>query len=507
MKKFVTIFLLLLINSTLFSQIKIEVTTNKQQYHYRDSIRIYVTSTNISGHEITLNWNSTCQAKYMIIGQYNWSQNHGCYDTKTDLTLEPAQSHTWSFTYHDHILQPGNYKIFGEVFGYGISDTVEFSIDNKIIAYYSAIVKNSDNQPINNVIVSSEGAGKSITNAEGKFILKFTSLIFLDSSSIAYPVINYYHTEYDYYRDTISISEGDSIIGPDVILNNLISVSGNVKFENGDPVQGAYIKMFNNQIEDYTLTNQNGDYEFNCSPGKYYIYSYVYNDDATWSIAIYYNNKTNLASADIINVDTTTSNIDFIIPLSMLGTISGKVKDATNQQPIGNAIITASTETPRDTLLIFTDENGNYDIQVFEGSYNVSVVKDDYLNQFYKNVFNAFDATPVTVDKDHRNITGIDFNLSKPIKGSNTISGVLQDKNTYAYLNGIEVYAIPKSGGNWVKTTTSYNGQYSLSNLINDDYILLFYNENFISQFYADGGKTCSDWESAYVFNLNGEKT
>ncbi|HVO76317.1 MAG TPA: carboxypeptidase regulatory-like domain-containing protein [Ignavibacteriaceae bacterium] len=505
MKKSLMIFLYLLASSILYGQIKVDVSTDKTEYLFRDSIKISVTARNTSEQSIDLNWNTSCQAGYEIINWFKLTVDTSCTDGLTSLTLEPNQSYTWSFTYPGY-LTAGSYQILGEVYGYGISDTAEIVIIEKDFSYYSAAVKNPNNQPISNVTVISDGAAQVVTNTDGKFTLKYSSSIFPEGYSTAYPVISYYHPDYDYYSDTISISKGDSIKGPDVILYGLISATGKIKFENNEPVQNCYVYFFNSTNYYLAVSDINGNYLMQCIPGLYYIgalLEYRYGD--TWTYRTkYYDDKTDLADAELIEVNSQTNDINFTLPDLSLGTISGKVIDKETQLPLSNAWISVQSAEPSDSVFSGTDENGNYTIEVFEGSYHVSVYENGYYKQFYKDAYNTFDATPVTVNKDTLNITGIDFSLIKPESGSNTISGFIRDKNTNSELAGVEVYAIPVNGGDWIESTTGYDGAYYLRDIKDGDYILLFYKENCISRFYTNYYETCGEWEDAFIFRLDG---
>jgi hypothetical protein len=404
------------------------------------------------------------------------------------------------------VLSAGNYQILGEVYGYGISDTVEIIIIEKDFSYYSAAVKNSNNLPISGVIVSSSGADEVTTNSEGKFTLKYSATIFPDTFSTTNTPISFYHPDYGYYNDTISITMGDSIVGPDVILTKLISINGNVKFENNEPVQNCYIYFFNSTNHYSAVSDMNGNYVMNCIPGLYYAgASVTYHHGETWTYRLkYYDDKTNLADAELIEVNTQTNDINFTFPYLNLGTISGKAIDKETQQPLSNVWVSVQSAEPSDSVFSGTDENGNYTIEVYEGSYYVSVYENGYYKQFYKDVSNTFDATPVIVSEDTLNITGIDFSLNKPDPGSNAISGFIRDKNTNSELAGVDVYAIPNNGGNWIESTTGYDGAYFLRDIKDGDYILLFYKENCISQFYKNYYETCSEWEDAFIFTLSG---
>lgn len=519
MKIFYIILLFLLINPSLFSQIKIDVSTDKQSYQYRDSVYINVTATNMGEQTIDLQWGSTCQASYLVIDEYNWINDHTCAFILTGLTLEPMQSHTWSFTYNDKVLQVGRHKIVGEILGYGKSDTIEIEIIDTLIAhyiaYYSAKVKNTAGYGIVAVLVNAEGADSTFTDPTGGFLLQFSSLTFPPGSPIAYPLIRYSHPDYEEYNENIMLSEGDSITGSDVIFipkahTGQVTVSGQVKYDNNEPISNNYVCFYcvNNSSWYYTSTSIDGSYSIQIGQGSYYIYAGVYyNIGNAWTFRNqYYNNKQNLQDADLLEVNSNITNINFTFPVLQVGSISGKVRDAETQTQLSNVFISVSTAEPGDSSFIGTDQNGDYSIQVFEGDYILFAYDDGYYQQFYKDAYNTFDAIPVTVGSDNLNVTGIDFNLTKPLTGTNIISGFVRDKSTYYPLFNAVVCAIPVSGGNSIESKTGYDGKFILRDIKNGDYVLLFYKDNYVSQFYKSDNEICTNWEDGFIFSVKGSE-
>ncbi len=379
------------------------------------------------------------------------------------------------------------------------------------VAYYSATVKNTENQPIENVLVLGEGAlDSAVTDLEGKFLLKFSSLTFPPGQ-----LITYLHPDYEEYNETIMLSEGDSITGSDVILipkahTGQVTVSGQVKYANNEPIPNIYVCFYcvNNSSWYYTPTSIDGSYSIQIGQGSYYVYAGVYyNIGNAWTFRHrYYNNKQNLQDADLLEVNNNITNINFTFPILQVGSISGKVRDAETQTPLSNVFISVSTAEPGDSSFIGTDQNGDYSIQVFEGDYILFAYDDGYYQQFYKDAYNTFDAIPVTVGSDSLNVTGIDFNLTKPVPGTNIISGFVLDKSTYYPLFNAEVCAIPVSGGNWIESKSGYDGRFILRDVKNGDYVLLFYKENYVSQFYKSDNEMCTNWEDGFIFSVNGSE-
>ncbi|MFZ2323910.1 MAG: carboxypeptidase regulatory-like domain-containing protein [Ignavibacteriaceae bacterium] len=384
------------------------------------------------------------------------------------------------------------------------------------VAYYSAAVKNTENQPIENVLVISDGViDSAVTDSDGKFLLKYSFLNYIVDSTTAYPLITCIHPNYQMYNNNIALSEGDSNSGPDIILiqkpgQEIVTISGKIVYENNEPIPGLYISFYN--VNNYsgfsTSTNSDGNYTIQITAGTYYASASVYyNVGDTWTFRYrYYNNKPSLKEADLLVANDNLDNIDFIFPVLQLCAISGKIIDAETQQPLSHVWISVSSADQGDSTFTGTDENGDYSIQVFEGNYILFAYTEGYFQQFYDNVYNTFDATPVTVSRDVPSVSGIDFALTKPELGTNIISGTVRGKSTNTEIYGVSVYAIPLSGGNWVEAATGYDGNFILQNIKNGNYILLFYKENYISQFYKNDSETCNKWEDAYIFNLDGNE-
>jgi len=405
------------------------------------------------------------------------------------------------------VLQADEYQIVGEVLGYGTPDTLEITIINEASAFYSATVKDSDNQPLDSVYVSADGADDTFTNSAGKFTLRFTSLHYPPGPPIAYPAVTYIHPDYEVYTDIIMLTEGDSITGPDVILTykNIFTVSGNIKYDNNEPVPGAFISFYDvdGSSWQYTSSDPEGNYSIQVYQGSYYVYAWVnYHIGNAWTYRQkYYNNKSDLCEADVLEVNEKIDQVNFTFPVLQQGSISGKVIDANTQQPLSDVWISVSSAEPGDSSFTGTDQDGNYYIEVFEGDYFLFADKIGYYIQFYKDAHNVFDATPVTVNGEYLNAAGINFNLLPPEPGTNIIRGTVKDE-TGMLVPNVQVCAIPLAGGTWIETKSNYYGNYVLTNIKNGEYILLFYNEEYVSEFYDN----VFEWEGASILNLRGDE-
>ncbi|MHB8579351.1 MAG: carboxypeptidase regulatory-like domain-containing protein [Ignavibacteriaceae bacterium] len=378
----------------------------------------------------------------------------------------------------------------------------------QVTAYYSAVTKDTSGQILPNVYVQATGAEPVYSNYNGEFQLKFYSLLYDSAKSATYANLTCTRLLYDTLQTKIYINNGDSIKGPDIILTpkpkpKTVMVSGKVEYDNGQGFNDAFIWLQNITGDNSyaTRTDIYGNYSIAVDSGAYYLDAYVsyIQGNMLTNRSQYYNNKQSFNDADIAVFRNDTSNINFIFPTLTLCSISGTIRDAITLKPLSNVFIAVNSSENHDSTFIGTDQNGKYNIQVFEGSYTLYAYQQGYIFEYYKDVFNSFDATPVIVNKDSSNATGIDFNLTKPNPGSNSISGLVGDPT---WLAGVEVYAIPANGGTWTGTKSGNDGRFSIANLKSGKYVLLFYLDGYKSQYYGDSLNTINLTGNMSVSNI-----
>ena len=511
-KKYIFIILLVLTASPeMLGQFLINISTDKKIYQVNSPLHINVIVINFSSKAHTLKWTSTCQAGYDIVGEYNLAGNQICRDTSASILLGPTEEHTWTFTYSGDPLPVGYYKIVGEVSGYGKSDTAEIKVVDTLSASYQAfysgrVIDSSNNYPRSGVLISAEGADTAYSDLKGRFLLEFSATAFTDLQTL-HPLVKFSAPFYAEYSERISISKGDSITGRVVKLKPqpLPFVSGHIYYDSSDVSSGLtlYFYGLNNNRLFYTGPDYFGNYSTQLIPDSYYILEAVsYNaylpggGGLPLKEDLYYKNKTNPAEANIFKFSTDTSGIDFTIPAIQKGSISGTVRDAVTKLPISSALITAASARS-DSGFFFTDQNGNYSIQVFEENYFLTAEARNYFPQVYNNASFDFNATPVVVDSYHLHITGIDFNLKREQIAQNTIVGYVKDGSSGEVLSNVQVYAIPDSGGLLAETISDTNGIYAFYQVIDGKYFLLFNKAGYISKYYVNS----FPWEDALVLN------
>ncbi len=421
-----------------------------------------------------------------------------------------------------------NIKLFVSLLLFLISPA---AANAQTVAYYSGIVANSNNQPVENVTVSAAGAASVFSNTDGRFLLSFNEIIY-DTNSAAnhlYVVVYFMHPDYISTFKQVSIFTGDSLSGDTVILKTsselpqLYKISGKALFQNGEPVNVGEIAFFNidgNSEHNYFTFPKypEGNYEITLPQGSYYVRSKAtYKAESypqAWACRnTYYNAAGKFEDADILKVSENLTDINFTHPVLSPGTISGKIIDARTYQQLGGVSISLTSLPLADSAVIVTDAEGNYSVRVFEGDYYIFAYKDGYKDTYYNQVHNIFEANPVSITSDHLNAAGIDFALETADEGTNNISGNVLDEETVLPIPDAEVIAIsvtnsnPKQAGisssinkSTVSQKTNNYGEYALRNIKNGSYLLLFYKDDYLSTF---NGKSF-EWEKAAMITLDG---
>jgi hypothetical protein len=262
-------------------------------------------------------------------------------------------------------------------------------------------------------------------------------------------------------------------------------------------------------------TDSIGSYIASLPQGKYYVScTYYYPWDCFTADCIgygiyreFYDNAHTLADATPVAVlsGQTTADIDFGIPLWVpipTVTVTGRVTDDQNN-PLEKALVRIwelntwfmAAVSNHDLHTGYTDENGYYKIEFaldhygIENSFGplpvngfiVSAEKSGYQIEFYKEK-----TTPYLADRlfafEDTVFSDIDFTL-EPCLGSNSISGVITNESGQV-LSDVFVIGSRINTGEIVFTFTDSFGRYTLGNLKEDYYYLLFALPRYIPEFY-----------------------
>ncbi len=247
------------------------------------------------------------------------------------------------------------------------------------------------------------------------------------------------------------------------ISNDPGSIAGTVT-ESGttDPIADAIVEL--HKAGDWHFnrvahTGEDGTYLFeDLPPGLYEL-----NCGKEGYIRVPYPEQVN------VNGDVVTG-IDFALMPLVFGTISGTVTNATTEEPVVGARITASF--PEDHHFMaeaVSGEDGTYTLSDLPpGAFEIRCCKDGYNMQVY----------PDLVEVNGDDVTGIDFALEPFVIGG--ISGIITDSATEEPIEGAFVIAIGDGFPHhhcWA--ITNENGEYSLE-LLAGEYFLQVYARGYV---------------------------
>lgn len=395
----------------------------------------------------------------------------------------------------------------------------------QIVAYYGGTVKNSDNQPIQNVYVSANDATPVFTDASGAFQLGFTSLpVITDSTpngdTIRLPVtIVFTHPDYEMTFRSVPLEEGDSVFGEVITMfaePEERMASGHIEDELNQPIANAHVVFYridnpNGWGETFdAYTDGSGNYALQITDGLYYVQAIAY-----WGTGItmkhkqkWYDDVEDFSEASILTVGADVTGIDFSFTTPVACTISGTVIDQTTQLPVAGAFVAVYSTTLYDSGYHVTDADGHYTIHLYDGEYTVACFAFPYIPLYYNQVENFWEATPVVVSAGFPHATGIDFALSPRGGGTNSIQGNLTDESTGLPLEDVDVIAIPFEQGDLPALPgtfnpidkTDNNGDYTMDGLANGTYYVLFVHPSYAGEFYGNTQR----WENAVLLTLNG---
>jgi protocatechuate 3,4-dioxygenase beta subunit len=275
----------------------------------------------------------------------------------------------------------------------------------------------------------------------------------------------------------------------------------------GTPVMGATVCAFeidqtdslegNNRVGFIRCaeTNEQGQFTVNgLKSGSYVVAAYAWGYREQWFEMA---NVAQDADPIIVEAPGLTTGIDFaMIPWGGAGSITGRVLDENTGLPIQEAYIEARRGDGWWTGIAFTHEDGTYMVtDLPSGNYYVSVNARGYEHEFFDNAPNAKQATYVAVVDPH-NTPDINFEL-RP-KRSNASEGgiagrvttVTAESDTIPIVNALVIaLAVDNRGvkeGEGGFAVTDERGFYTITDLLDDHYIVTCFAIGFIGEIYDD---------------------
>jgi protocatechuate 3,4-dioxygenase beta subunit len=226
---------------------------------------------------------------------------------------------------------------------------------------------------------------------------------------------------FEIYDDTIDISLATPVTvtsgatAPDIdfALSTGGGISGQVRDEAGNPLQGVFVEA--SLIEGCcsnggATTGPDGAYTIDgIAPGSYRVLAFI---SPTSPAGVFYNNTTDLASATPVAVadGAITPSIDFTLPTG--GSISGRVTDESGNPIEGAPVDAMLFEGCCAFSVATTDSDGTYTIAGLPaGSYRLFASATGFASEYYDDTADASLASPIPV-ADGADTPGIDFALS-----------------------------------------------------------------------------------------------
>ncbi len=447
-------------------------------------------------------------------------------------------------------IKPGNYRVSAYKYGfakYSSNSIITVAENSKITgvevvltplasdASLSGTVTNSvTSQPVKDVKIFIYGDGIVIpidaknqgiitTDKDGKY--KIDNLM-----SGKY----WYFTEIDGYESIWGEVDVNGATTLDIVIKQLVSgtIEGIVLDADGNPVKGTFVDFIpadkENYNYSYAVTNAYGKYSAQVGVGSYYVVCYANGLDSLFignkpsdlvPIKMFYKNALKIEDATIVKVqeNQTTTDIDFTIPAEkeIEVVVTGSVKDDK-----GNGIEGATVELWQDNYfytcqdnspvgnLAKTDADGNYSLTVSQKSYStisftLLAYKDDYAVEYY-NEKSEWYLADVLEASESGTKSDINFTLTeKSVVFANSISGQVTNESGKG-LENVFVAAYSNSGYGYEEAKTDENGNYKITNLKNEDYIVGFFSlDNYIPELYDN----VFTWEEATAVKANGDVT
>jgi Carboxypeptidase regulatory-like domain/Bacterial Ig-like domain len=298
--------------------------------------------------------------------------------------------------------------------------------------------------------------------------------------------------------DPVAATAGSSVTGIDAELTTGGSVSGTLLGSDGLAKVGAcvYVTTTGSQPTFYPgSTDANGDYLVDGLPGGDYKIQFDPScSPANVDLGEWYDNKSDMESADLVNVASgaTTSGID--AQLAEGATISGTVIDASTTDPVAGICVNVLRVS--DDLSIgvaTTDVNGDYSIGALQaGSYKVQfggpscVGFNLYAPEFHQNKRTVAAADTVVL------ATGATQDVDAALDEGGTISGTVIDGLLSTGVASVCVVVLDAATGNdtGYLAFTQGDGTYSIGGLPAGSYKVRF-----------DGSCSGQDYPERYYLN------
>jgi len=253
----------------------------------------------------------------------------------------------------------------------------------------------------------------------------------------------------------------------------------------GAPLSGIAVYLYNASDDSYrtsTSTDVTGTYRFGGLPaGGYKLQFY---DSSGKYIGEYYNNRSNISSADPITLTagmTATINVTLTLAAHITGTVTDEVSGAPLSS-IGVYLYNASDDSYRTSTT--TNVSGTYRFDGLPaGGYKLyfTSFSNDYQVEYYNNQSSLAAADPITLT------SGTTTTINVALTPFAHITGTVTAENDGAPLGGIGVSLYDAADNSYrTSATTNVSGTYRFDGLPAGGYKLQFYDNNgkYMGEYY-----------------------
>ena len=314
------------------------------------------------------------------------------------------------------------------------------------------------------------------------------------------------------WNEAASVNVASDMDTPDkdFTLSQGSSISGGVKDDKNKLMKGIEINVFAFNTDAWINgadTDENGKYNIPVAAGKYRVMAIP--SDPTFTTVFYQKEKGNVSSwneASPVSVSDGNSATNINFKLSKGGTISGNVKDSTNNNL--SKINVQVFDFDKDSWVndATTDLSGDYSIAVPFGKYRVWALPMDAASnvssEFFDDKTTWDQATAVDVSAS-ANATNINFALST----GKEISGNVTDSSSPPNpISGATIDIFDFDAGDWIKSAVSdTSGAYAIQGVLDGDYrAQASPSEGTTTVFAASFFENASNWDGAKRLTVAG---
>ena len=277
------------------------------------------------------------------------------------------------------------------------------------------------------------------------------------------------------------------------------TITGRVSIEGTDaPLGNTPVLLMPTRGRSVTaFTNDRGVFEARVEAGAYLAQVVVIAPDSQYYYTEYYDNAATVADATTFTVrdDEIVTGIDFAVPdftTPIEALVSGTVTDAEGMPIAGATVEMGGFFADRGTWTTRTDAEGRYTVAVTQYTQLLAAwaEADGYAREYYLETAASYLATPIPLDFANPVVTGIDFTLAvrdtPPDSTDSGISGQVFSDETGLPLANATVVGFSTETDALALALTDANGHYTLANLREASYYVLFIADEHEPEFNGD---------------------